>query len=331
MPSDSAPATKRRSAKAATKASPDDHRKRRRNRTTQSCLNCHATKRMCDRGRPCSRCTQLGLTGLCVYEVDDPANSNTQDERSRLQNRIAELEGVIRELKNKPHPRWADVRESSLLHSSPRSPASSLKAAYPDGALENPSSFGWSDLLNWESSGSSDSSYSRSPVSTPSPLLVSASRPSESLSGLPWNNNMPVPIKYETGCSCMSEPACYNATVELASELRRASAVLSRSLNHCFGSQCPLNTKIRELESLTVYVARFAPQFETMLISTLHRDALRGSFCSNPLQAAPMRVKVRSPDPRQQFKIARDPFWDENGLPALDDSFMAWIPPAGRL
>jgi hypothetical protein len=41
---------KRKKAEAAAinaNASPDgDHRKRRRNRTTQSCLNCHTSKRM---------------------------------------------------------------------------------------------------------------------------------------------------------------------------------------------------------------------------------------------------------------------------------------------
>jgi len=64
---------------------------------------------MCDRKRPaCGRCTQLGLTGLCVYEVDDPSQrSDSQDESARLLKRVAELEGVIRELKNKPHPRWS--------------------------------------------------------------------------------------------------------------------------------------------------------------------------------------------------------------------------------
>ncbi|KAJ7113815.1 hypothetical protein C8R44DRAFT_589921, partial [Mycena epipterygia] len=70
----------------------------RRNRITQSCLNCHATKRMCDRKRPCSRCCQLGLTGNCVYETDDPSTHGKQDERTRLISRIAELEGVIREV-----------------------------------------------------------------------------------------------------------------------------------------------------------------------------------------------------------------------------------------
>ncbi|KAH8113484.1 hypothetical protein DFH11DRAFT_302629 [Phellopilus nigrolimitatus] len=87
-----------------------DHRKRRRNRTTQSCLNCHTSKRKCDRKRPCQRCIQLGLTGLCVYEVDDPAlrDDPDLDETTRLRNRIAELESLVRELRGKPHPRWAD-------------------------------------------------------------------------------------------------------------------------------------------------------------------------------------------------------------------------------
>ncbi|THH05661.1 hypothetical protein EW145_g4633 [Phellinidium pouzarii] len=97
-----------------------DHRKRRRNRTTQSCLNCHTSKRKCDR----KRCIQLGLTGLCVYEVDDPAlrDDPDLDETTRLRNRIAELESLVLSCRNpgralvpyvtmltgKPHPRWAD-------------------------------------------------------------------------------------------------------------------------------------------------------------------------------------------------------------------------------
>ncbi|TDL17758.1 hypothetical protein BD410DRAFT_794056 [Rickenella mellea] len=87
-----------------------DHRKRRRNRTTQSCLNCHTSKRKCDRKRPCQRCIQLGLTGLCVYEVDDPnlRDDPGLDETTKLRNRIAELESLVRELRGKPHPRWAD-------------------------------------------------------------------------------------------------------------------------------------------------------------------------------------------------------------------------------
>ncbi|KAI0250998.1 hypothetical protein BJV78DRAFT_1127239 [Lactifluus subvellereus] len=88
-----------------------DHRKRRRNRTTQSCLNCHTSKRKCDRKRPCQRCIQLGLTGLCVYEIDDPSirDDPNVDENTRFRNRIAELESLVRELRGKPHPRWAEA------------------------------------------------------------------------------------------------------------------------------------------------------------------------------------------------------------------------------
>ncbi|KAF9475765.1 hypothetical protein BDN70DRAFT_813518 [Pholiota conissans] len=112
--SSEAASRKKKGTSESTPAPDGDHRKRRRNRTTQSCLNCHTSKRMCDRKRPaCARCTQLGLTGLCVYEVDDPSQrTDTQDESSRLLKRVAELEGVIRELKNKPHPRWVQSTSS---------------------------------------------------------------------------------------------------------------------------------------------------------------------------------------------------------------------------
>lgn len=97
---------------ALSPASPEviDHRKRRRNRTTQSCLNCHTSKRKCDRKRPCHRCTQLGLTGLCVYEVDDPIMRGdlSADEATRLKGRVAELERLVRELRGKPSPRWIE-------------------------------------------------------------------------------------------------------------------------------------------------------------------------------------------------------------------------------
>ncbi|KAI0301126.1 hypothetical protein B0F90DRAFT_1719396 [Multifurca ochricompacta] len=95
-----------------------DHRKRRRNRTTQSCLNCHTSKRKCDRKRPCQRCIQLGLVITFSYGGSHPTTGNADltffvplprpvsvddpnvDENTRFRNRIAEL---------KPHPRWADA------------------------------------------------------------------------------------------------------------------------------------------------------------------------------------------------------------------------------
>lgn len=116
-PPTSTPSPAKRAQTKVTKPAPEgDHRKRRRNRTTQSCLNCHTSKRMCDRQRPCGRCTQLGLTGLCVYEIDDPQRNDASDEAGRLQRRVAELEGLVRELKNKPHPRWAQTPPTQLGH-----------------------------------------------------------------------------------------------------------------------------------------------------------------------------------------------------------------------
>ncbi|KAH7888742.1 hypothetical protein F5I97DRAFT_2004540 [Phlebopus sp. FC_14] len=107
---------KKRAASETTSSTPapeGDHRKRRRNRTTQSCLNCHTSKRMKAPLR--SLYPARPGTGLCIYEVDDPTQrGNTQDESSRLRKRVAELEGVIRELKNKPHPRWTKSASSPV-------------------------------------------------------------------------------------------------------------------------------------------------------------------------------------------------------------------------
>ncbi|KAH9929515.1 uncharacterized protein BXZ73DRAFT_48132 [Epithele typhae] len=136
-------ASKKRAAASEKRTSgEDDHRRKRRNRPTQSCLNCHTSKRMCDRQRPCGRCTQLGLTGLCVYEVDNPSHrANAQDEAERLKKRVAELESIIRELKNKPHPRWAHSGQgpaSSEAGSPPHD--SDVKAGPSTSGSSSPSS-----------------------------------------------------------------------------------------------------------------------------------------------------------------------------------------------
>ncbi|KAF8651964.1 hypothetical protein AX16_004607 [Volvariella volvacea WC 439] len=127
-----------------------DHRKRRRNRTTQSCLNCHTSKRKCDRKRPCQRCIQLGLTGLCVYEIDDPAlrDDPTIDEATKLRNRIAELESLVRELRGKPHPRWAgtDFKEgdpNEKWHS-----RATKRREQPNGVIDDQNSRVMSSLLS---------------------------------------------------------------------------------------------------------------------------------------------------------------------------------------
>ncbi|THH20401.1 hypothetical protein EW146_g942 [Bondarzewia mesenterica] len=161
--------SKKREATKETSATPDeDHRKRRRNRTTQSCLQCHHSKRMCDRKRPCGRCTQLGLvrcltipvpravvnqrvllnqTGLCVYEVDDPSQANdSADDTARLQKRVAELESVIREVRicRHVHRKFpvqlvpADGRSHSGRTRSPPQSAGKAAAAVSTGREATP-------------------------------------------------------------------------------------------------------------------------------------------------------------------------------------------------
>nr|XP_018262849.1 uncharacterized protein I303_04334 [Kwoniella dejecticola CBS 10117]OBR85007.1 hypothetical protein I303_04334 [Kwoniella dejecticola CBS 10117] len=95
-----------------------DHRKRKRNRTIRSCVPCHNHKRRCDRKRPCGRCTALGLTGTCVYEIDEQRDMNDPDviESERLRRRIAELEQVVRELRQKT-PARAPAQPSTSSNS----------------------------------------------------------------------------------------------------------------------------------------------------------------------------------------------------------------------
>ncbi|KAG1747340.1 hypothetical protein EDB19DRAFT_1631081 [Suillus lakei] len=194
---------KKRTTSEASLASEGDHRKRRRNRTTQSCLNCHTSKRMV--------CPEPILTGLCVFEVDDPSKrTNVQDESSRLRQRVAELEGVIRELKNKPHPRWAQagltdvgfekwdacshsrsaVEQQQTEHQTEtKSACSSCSAcsntgprgeSHPSPQLPSPPhahpalifSQPPADLTNSSVSYSPDVSSTSCPLSTPSPIMT---------------------------------------------------------------------------------------------------------------------------------------------------------------
>ncbi|KAI9069281.1 hypothetical protein FKP32DRAFT_1560031 [Trametes sanguinea] len=109
MPSKSS-AAKLRAAVTSSKRTPEDgHRRIRRYRLSRSCLNCRTSKRMCDRRSPCGRCTSLGQTELCAYEVDNPSQriTNVHKEAARLQKIVAELDGIIRQRKNTSHPRCA--------------------------------------------------------------------------------------------------------------------------------------------------------------------------------------------------------------------------------
>ncbi|KAJ7804585.1 hypothetical protein B0H14DRAFT_2883603 [Mycena olivaceomarginata] len=157
----------------------------------------------CDRKRPtCSRCAQLGISGNCT------GNRTKEDEGTRLMNRIAELEGVIRELKNKPRP--------TQDRSSP--------------ALSTGSNSGWpSPSIGYSNSSGQGLHFPSGMGNYPS--AAGYSRPSDSLASLmaayaDLADHMFV--RRGGNCGCLSEASCYNAVLELSLRLRKAADVLAR-------------------------------------------------------------------------------------------------------
>ncbi|ORX35799.1 fungal-specific transcription factor domain-domain-containing protein [Kockovaella imperatae] len=137
-----------------------DHRKRKRNRTIRSCVPCHNHKRKCDRRRPCGRCTALGLTGTCVYEVDDirAMSDPTVAESERLRRRIAELEKVVRELRQRQPSRAATAAAAAAAASTSASAAANSSGP-PTVAVSTPN--GTTDSNQPNGSGAGDTKKRR--------------------------------------------------------------------------------------------------------------------------------------------------------------------------
>ncbi|KAK0445714.1 hypothetical protein EV421DRAFT_2034236 [Armillaria borealis] len=253
-----------------------DHRKRRRNRTTQSCLNCHTSKRKCDRKRPCQRCIQLGLTGLCVYEIDDPAlrDDPSVDETTRLRNRIAELESLVRELRGKPHPRWADSSfrdgdpnekwHSRATKCAPLSAAKRTRAPSPSVKAEAPP----------DTTGGGGTLYRFSP-SPPAPAPASMRYHQNEYAGGSYHSSPGSGSYngngYEGGggeygrggggyaaadeaehpyCSCRASPGASHAYMSLSHQLQSTLTALRQYSSHPANTPCLLYRRITELHNL---------------------------------------------------------------------------------
>ncbi|KAK0504366.1 hypothetical protein EDD18DRAFT_1133272 [Armillaria luteobubalina] len=257
-----------------------DHRKRRRNRTTQSCLNCHTSKRKCDRKRPCQRCIQLGLTGLCVYEIDDPAlrDDPSVDETTRLRNRIAELESLVRELRGKPHPRWADSSfrdgdpnekwHSRATKCAPLSAAKRTRAPSPSVKAEAPPD-------SAPGAGGTLYRFSPSPPAPPPSSMryhqseyAGGSYHSSPGSGSYAGNGNSNGNGYEGGeyarggggyageeaehpyCSCRAHPGASHAYMSLSHQLQSTLSALRQYSVHPGNTPCLLYRRITELHNL---------------------------------------------------------------------------------
>ncbi|KAJ6620623.1 hypothetical protein B0H10DRAFT_2021150 [Mycena sp. CBHHK59/15] len=287
-----------------------DHRKRRRNRTTQSCLNCHATKRMCDRKRPCSRCAQLGLTGNCVYEVDDPNRAQGKlDEGPRLMSRIAELEGVIRELKNKPHPRWL-AEQDRASHSSP---ASSSDSAHSALALP-PDILSWSSSTSPRYSPSSSAAFPSTPSGhSPVPLSPREDSLSSILAAYAGLTDH-IYLRRGSRCGCLSEAACYNVVLELSLRLRKAADVLARSPSHSRSSDCVLNAQVHELDTFAKNLLLDVPTSSPLTSGLGHGVVSDKSIISSP------NIGQQQADNTNGFP------WNMEDISDHTDDFMSWIP-----
>ncbi|KAJ7056157.1 hypothetical protein C8F01DRAFT_1156983 [Mycena amicta] len=225
----------------------------RRNRTTQSCINCHATKRMCDRKRPCSRCAQLGLTGTCVYEVqvDDGESNGVQHESAprpqpgedsaKLRARIAELESFVRELKNKPPPRGS-ARPTAASTSIESASRQTHQPSWPTPSLHSGASFSTFLPTHLESQASSASDD----ATLDSLLFMYAGVDTRHVHGAGPSS------RSTRNCNCISDGPCYDALLALSSRLRTTKEALARSPNHAYGpgSNCRLQMCIDALDRL---------------------------------------------------------------------------------
>ncbi|KAJ7717023.1 hypothetical protein B0H16DRAFT_1338443, partial [Mycena metata] len=218
----------------------------RRNRTTQSCFNCYKTKRMCDRQRPCSRCSQLGLSGNCIYEVEEPSRQGKQDDETRLMARIAELEGVVRELKNKPHPRWlAEKNQTSSPGGSDGDQSSSPSSGSPfTPDVSTPG------LPSPSPSESNPLDFHFAPAA---PQHRSHSEKDAIESLLSMYAGLAERIRRVGICGCLNETECYNTVLDLSARLRHTAEVLASSPSHA-GSTCTFATRVSELDILVKFV-----------------------------------------------------------------------------
>lgn len=212
---------------------------------------------------------------------DDP-NVN---ESTRLRNRIAELESLVRELRGKPHPKWADANfcdgdpnEKWHSRSSRRGVASS---ASPTTRNEHGSD-GSHQLYRFSSGNSSpyDSGHVLTPTfsrgrheqcsptaevcyttsSSPSSTIGYGDQhhsgsgtvsPDEQYHHHAFNRGVPVPHpQMHVSCACLTNPAAGHPLIALTNQLRSALGMLRQLPEHDTQSHCALLKRIAELDDL---------------------------------------------------------------------------------
>ncbi|KZP00028.1 hypothetical protein CALVIDRAFT_460128, partial [Calocera viscosa TUFC12733] len=96
-------------------SSPGPPTKKKRNRITLSCIECHRRKQQCDRGNPCSRCVKRGMADQCVMDTKQDAQVPSGGVRGRR--------------KSKPHAAQAGSASTSPVNGHAPTAASAVAAA----------------------------------------------------------------------------------------------------------------------------------------------------------------------------------------------------------
>ncbi|KAF8079312.1 hypothetical protein FPV67DRAFT_1692048 [Lyophyllum atratum] len=304
------PAKRKRNASSTSKVPvPDsDHRKKRRNRTTLSCMNCHTSKRMCDRKRPaCARCIQLGMSGICIYEVDDPTqSSNSSDETTRLLRRVAELESVVRE--TTPSPSLTTPTEEHAHFPQPLPHiADQLHTIPPHHSQGYDYDYGYGSLTL--------------PPLTVSPISLAyfggVPRARDHDVGYGYGNyapELPKPQEsrvdehdHEPGghCNCLHDSANYTTILELSKQLRKTADLLTRSEAHGplvrlgSTSSCVLSQRMSELDEFIRNVlgsAIRAPPSPADMPVAIKEESSSSSFEIEGSSESPPRWPVSTPE-----------------------------------
>ncbi|CAK5283247.1 unnamed protein product [Mycena citricolor] len=284
---------------SSTSASRDgDHRKRRRNRTTHSCTSCHTSKRMCDRKRPCTRCTQLGVGAECTYQLNAVGISDEAEDKSReaaLLSRISDLERIVDELRRSS----SEQDKSGLL-----TPARSSDCSTPPSLPLSLQSDGWLADLTSTSLLKSPGSDSSQSVDSLAPIF-----PQFHTGGNFAHRGIPL---HRAPCDCLRETVCNRSVLELSLRLRRAADVLAASSLHMPGLlDGSLASPISALDDYAKWVAFAAAPRSTVLNTILsqHADGCTELLC---LLLLPLRSSSRT---------------SQRGHPLGPDDLMAWNPP----
>ncbi|KAE9407343.1 hypothetical protein BT96DRAFT_986640 [Gymnopus androsaceus JB14] len=205
----------------------------------------------------CARCTELGLIGQCVYEIDEfNRHLSIQDQHSELNNRVGQLEAEIEGL-NEHGSQWLSEPSSSVRYGGDVNTLIAPPPSFPSSATttlrDSISTFSMS--LSSHTGIKADTgatSIGLSSILPQSPDFIdyeASTDMHQQFSSVEAINsrhhNMMQP------CDCVRDASNYQTMLELSLRLRKAAGILGQYPAHQAGSYCLLHQTLLELDALT--------------------------------------------------------------------------------